>query len=314
MSPRLRAAGARLGAARETAGRVPGGAGAGAGAPAFPFRAAWSHLIRQRWLWLVLGAWLAQAVGFGVALNHAMLASLKAAGQLGAAEAADMRAQLLPGSLDTFAAGSLCFFGAAMALAIGAMALGGEYRSGTARLLYTQGPSRRAVAGAQLTAVAGMLGVMTALTYAVDYAGLALAAAIAGWPVEAPPLGATVVSVLASWLMALAYGLVGACLAVLTRGPLGALAAGLVWTLGAETVLIALANNVSWLNGPAHALLGAAASNLAVAQGAYPWWFNRFSETVDTAGGWLAAGVLAAWAAASAAVAIAAVKHRDIEA
>jgi hypothetical protein len=53
---------------------------------------------------------------------------------------------------------------------------------------------------------------------------------------------------------------------------------------------------------------------LAVARGSYPWWPNRFSETVDAAGGWLAAGVLAAWAALAVAVALWAVGRRDMEA
>jgi hypothetical protein len=262
----------------------------------------------------MVGAWLVETLGFGVVLQHALYASFAKSETADPAVVESMRAGLLPEGIADFAAGALPFWGAAMSLAIGALAVGGEYRSGTVRLLYTAGPSRGVVLAAQLAALAGVLGVMALLTLLVDWAGLVAAAGLAGWPVVAPPLGATAVSLLCLWLTALTYGLVGAGLAVLTRSAMTALGAGLIWTLGAETVLILVAGAVPWLKVPAHALLGAATSDLAVARGSYPWWPNRFSETVDAAGGWPAADVLAAWAALAVAVALWAVGRRDMEA
>ncbi|MDR1634014.1 MAG: ABC transporter permease [Bifidobacteriaceae bacterium] len=293
-----------------------GGQGAGGGAVTasggFPLTAAWSGLVRRKAIWAVLGVWLVQALGFGVVLNQVLYRSMASGDDASAETVAAMRESLLPGNFQEFAAGSMPFYGAAMALALGVLAVGGEYRAGTVRLLYTQGPGRRPVLGAQLVALAGMTGLMTLATYAVDYAGLAVAAAAQDWPIAAPPLGGTLISLGSSWLVTLAYGLLGAALAVLTRGTTLALAGGLAWALGLETVLIALGGQVGWLNGPAHGLLGGATSNLAVANGAYPWWPNTLDQSVGVGAGWAAAGVLAAWAVACAAVALIAIKRRDI--
>ncbi|MDR2348495.1 MAG: hypothetical protein LBD90_07785 [Bifidobacteriaceae bacterium] len=107
-------------------------------APRFPLAAARSRLVRQWAIWLVLAARLAETVGFGV---------------MSATEAAETRAALLPENLASFAVGAMPFYGAAMALVIGVLVVGGEYQKGAARLVYTQGPSRPAVLGAQLTAL-----------------------------------------------------------------------------------------------------------------------------------------------------------------
>ncbi|MDR1427322.1 MAG: hypothetical protein LBJ08_06150 [Bifidobacteriaceae bacterium] len=278
----------------------------------FPVRAAWLGLIGQRSILVLIGVWLAEAIGFGVVLNAALYRSLSADQTVDPAMTEEMGNSLHPHSLDVFAAGAIPFYGAAMALAIGALAVGNEYRFGTVRLLYSQGPGRLAVLGAQLVALVGLLGLMSLATYIADFAGLSVVSALWAWPIGAPPLGSTLTSLAATWLTVTAYGLLGAALAVLTRGIVWALTGGLIWVVGAETALTAIAGAVPWLKGPAHGLLGAATSNLAVARGAYPWWPGAMSTSVTPGEGWAAALVLAVWAIAGTGVALAAIGRRDI--
>jgi ABC-type transport system involved in multi-copper enzyme maturation permease subunit len=281
----------------------------------FPWRAAWSQLAGQRSLWWILVAWVAETIGFGVVLNHVMYQNL-ANGSFGvqadSAQVEAFRDSLLPQNLASFGAGAVPFYGAAMALVIGALVVGNEYRHGTVRVLYTQGPGRLAVIGSQLVALAAFLGIMTVATYAADYIGLVGAAEVRDWPVGAPQAGPLLVAMGSTWLMTLAYGLVGAALAVATRGTLWSLTIGLLWILGVDTLLIAIAKAVPWLTGPGQALIGAATSNLAVANGSYPWWPAVLSTEVTAAEGWIAAGVLAAWSTAAVAAALFLVKRRDI--
>jgi hypothetical protein len=67
------------------------------------------------------------------------------------------------------------------------------------------------------------------------------------------------------------------------------------------------------LDGPSHLLLAVATTNVAVAQGADPWWFNAFGATAGPAEGWAGAATLTAWALACAIVALIAIRRRDIE-
>ncbi|MDR1151281.1 MAG: ABC transporter permease [Bifidobacteriaceae bacterium] len=281
--------------------------------PRFPWRAAWTGLIRQRSTWVLVGIWLAMTAGFGVVLNAVLYYSLKDNPGMSAADVADMRDGILPENLSGFAAGALPFYGGAMMLVIGVIAVGGEYRAGTVRLLYTQGPGRVAVLGAQIAALVGVLGIAVVATYVVDYLGLVVVAAVSGWPVGVPAIGPTLVSMAGSFLIAVAYGLVGAALAVITRGTVWSLSIGLVWVLAAETALAAIGHAVSWLAIPVRLLLAEATSTLAVACGAYPWWPGGFSPTASAGEGWGAAGVLTVWAAVALAAMFLLVQRRDID-
>ncbi|MDR1294326.1 MAG: ABC transporter permease [Bifidobacteriaceae bacterium] len=276
----------------------------------FPLRAAWSGLMRQRSIWALIGVWLAMTAGFGVVLNAVLYGSMRET--LSPEDADAMRAGLEPGAISQFAAGAMPFYGAAMALLIGVVVVGGEYRAGTVRWLYTQGPGRLAVIGAQLVALVGLFAIMALATLAVDWVGLVVVAPVFDMPIAAPAVGPVIVSLAGMWLTALVHGLIGAALAVLARGTVWALAGGLVWVLAVETALVALVRAVPALGGPAHGLLAVATSNLAVARGAYPWWPNAVDAAATVADGWVGAGVLAAWGIVATAVACVAVVRRDV--
>jgi hypothetical protein len=278
--------------------------------PRIPIRAAWNTLVRRPAIWVLIAYWLAQAVGFGVVLQAVLHRDMAAEAPPGT-DLAAMRAGLLPGNLAAFGAGSMPFYGTAIALCIGVIAIGSEYRNGTVRLLYSQGPARLGVLGAQAVALSGILGVMTVLTYIADYVGLVVVAGLWDWEMTLPALGPTLVSLLASWLTVTAYGLVGLTLAVATRGITGALTAGLVWCLAVETALIQIGQTVSWLRVPVQGLLGTASADLAVARGSTPWWPGAVSPTAAGVG-WVAAATLLAWCAAALIVSGLLVRRRDI--
>jgi ABC-type transport system involved in multi-copper enzyme maturation permease subunit len=278
--------------------------------PVLPWRAAWSGAVHRRPLWITFGAWLVMSVGFGVGMLYAMYLSF-ADGAMSAADLRSFSEAFLLSQFDSTAAGTIPFWGAAVALSLGTLVVGSEYTKRTVTLIHTAGPSRTAVLSAQVLVLAAILGLAVLGTLVVNAAGMAVVCSVEGWPLEAPPLGATLLSALGAWLTALAYGLAGVALAVLTRGEGRALGIGLVWFLGIETVLVKIFGALGW-TAAGQITLGGATSDLAVARGAYPWWPNSLTDQVTAGQGAASAATIAIWAGAAMAVAVWAIRRRDI--
>jgi ABC-type transport system involved in multi-copper enzyme maturation permease subunit len=278
--------------------------------PTLPVRAAWRTALKRRPIGVLIASWLVMSVGFGVGMTYAVYRSLLA-DPSSAGYIDEYRATFLLADFDAFTAGALPFWGAATALALGVLVVGSEYADRTAGLIHTQGPRRSAVLASQLIALTALLGIVVAASAVVNAGGLAVVAAIEDLPVAAPPLGSTLVSFGCEWLTALAYGLAGAALSILTRGQVAALGVGLVWTLGLETVLVKVCAALGW-TGAGSLTLAGATSNLAVARGSYPWWPNSLVTTATATQGWLAATTLLVWAAVALVVSLTLIRRRDI--
>ncbi|MDR2929453.1 MAG: hypothetical protein LBV06_00880 [Propionibacteriaceae bacterium] len=279
-------------------------------APVWPWRAAWQGLIHRRSVWIVWASWLVMSIGFGVGMPYAMYHSA-AADPAMAGYLEEISATFLMSGFPAFAAGALPFWGAAAAVVIGGLAVGGEYAQRTVGLIHTQGPRRIAVMTSQLVALAIYLGLLAATTLLVDALGLVVVAAVEGWPLTIPPLGPTLVSTLGVWLTALAYGLAGATACVLTRSLIAGVGVGLGWCLGVETVIVMICGSLDRLDLGQLSLAGAT-SNLAVARGAYPWWPNALTTQASATQGWIAAAVLVGWCAITVAASLSAITRRDI--
>jgi ABC-type transport system involved in multi-copper enzyme maturation permease subunit len=278
--------------------------------PNLPIRAAWHTALKRRAIVIMIAMWLVMSVGFGVAMAYAIYRSILGDPSM-AAYADDYRSSFLLSNFNAFTAGSLPFWGAATALALGVLVVGSEYAGRTVNLVYTHGPRRVAVLASQLIALAGLLALVVLVSSLVNVGGLLVVAGIENLPVAAPPLGATLVSLGGEWLTTLAYGFVGAALSILMRSQISALGIGLGWTLGIETVLVKVCATLGWTTAGSMTLAGAT-SNLAVARGSYPWWPNGLVNEATVAQGWLAATVLAIWALAAIALAVALIGRRDI--
>jgi ABC-type transport system involved in multi-copper enzyme maturation permease subunit len=273
--------------------------------------------VRNRSIWVTFAMYLVMSVGFGVGMTYAIYkgmagdAAEAAADPALAAQIEGFRESFLLANFDGFVAGLLPFWGAATALALGVMVVGSQYAKRTVNIIYTQGSSRVAVLMAQIIALAGLLALLVAATAAVNAAGCAVVSAVEGWEIAAPPLGATLVSALTTYLTALTYGIVGVALAVVTRSEMQALGIGLVWFLGIETVLVLVFGALGWVDAGQFTLAGAT-SDLAVARGAYPWWPNSLTDQATTAQGVAGAIIQMGWLALAAGTALGLIRRRDI--
>ncbi|NML50943.1 ABC transporter permease [Streptomyces sp. R302] len=188
-----------------------------------------------------------------------------------------------------------------LAACLGAAALSGEYATGLARTTFAAVPDRRSVVAAKavvVTAVLLVFGACVALTsFAAtqallrDHGGLSLSDAGAARAVAA------------SALLAPVCGLVGVAAGALVRHAAGAA----VTVIGVLVLLPALfqGDTYRWVRETGH-LLPLDAWSTLVRDPALPV-TEKYPATVTEA--WI---VLGAWAVAGLAVAVAAVRHRDV--
>lgn len=153
-------------------------------------------------------------------------------------------ASTLPDQLVINTIGGFPVFAGALALVLGALMFGGEYGWGTVKTMLTQRQGRISVLGAQLVALGLALIVGVAMLFllgAASSGGIALVEhQEARWP-SVPDLAA---GLGVGWLVLLMWALLGAVLAVTFRGVALPIGLGVVWVLGIENLVSAMANTV----------------------------------------------------------------------
>ncbi|MGH3508372.1 MAG: ABC transporter permease [Nocardioidaceae bacterium] len=155
-----------------------------------------------------------------------------------------MLATTFPSELVPNTLGGFPVFAGALVLVLGAMVFGGEYGWGTVKTQFTQGPSRRAVVGGQLLCLAVAVAVGVVVLFAVSALtswGIALAES---GPVAWPALGDLAAGIGAGWLIMMMWASLGAALGVLLRSVALPVGLGVVWVLGIENLVSAMAASV----------------------------------------------------------------------
>ncbi|MFF2774323.1 ABC transporter permease [Streptomyces sp. NPDC058052] len=188
-----------------------------------------------------------------------------------------------------------------LAACLGAVALSGEYATGLARTTFAAVPDRRAVVAAKAAVVAGVLLVFGACVALTSFAVTqALLREHGGLSLSDP---GALRSVAASALLAPVCGLAGMAAGAVVRHAAGAA----VTVIGVLLLLPALfqGDTYRWVRETGH-LLPLDAWTTLVRDPALPV-TERYPATVTEA--WT---VLGAWGVAGLAVAVAAVRHRDV--
>ena len=148
-------------------------------------------------------------------------------------------AELVPNTL-----GGFPVFAGALALVLGAVMFGGEYGWGTVKTQFTQGPGRFAVLGGQFLALTAAVGFGVLVMFgvgAVTALGIALGeGGSTAWP-AVPDLA---VGFAAGWLIMLVWASLGAVLGVALRSVALPIGLGVVWVLGIENLVSAMATSV----------------------------------------------------------------------
>ena len=205
------------------------------------------------WVLLAAAAILSQVFGYLVPYLAYTTGDSDSAALEGSPEA--QLASTLPDQLLINTIGGFPVFAGALALVLGALMFGGEYGWGTVKTMLTQRPGRGSVLAGQLVALGAALAVavavLTALS-AVSAAGIALAE---DQPMQWPGAADLGGGLAAGWLVLLTWATLGAALGVMLRSVALPIGLGVVWVLGIENLVEAMAGSVLTALQPVRDLL-----------------------------------------------------------
>ena len=206
-------------------------------------RAELVKLARRPAAWVLLATAIALSQVFGFLIPYLSYRT----GSGGAITDGQSRAQLLAGTLPaevvTNTTAAFPVFAGALALVLGALVSGNEFTGGTIKTLFTQGPRRATVLGGQVGAlvVATGVGVLALFaTCAASAAGIALAE---DQPMDWPSMASLAAGLGSGWLVLAMWATLGASLGVVLRAVALPIGLGVVWILGIENLVSAVAGS-----------------------------------------------------------------------
>jgi ABC-2 type transport system permease protein len=194
--------------------------------------------------WVLLGVVLALTQLFGYVLPYS---SWLTSDQNFRTQGLDPQAVLagtLPGELVPTSLGGFPVFAGALALILGALATGSEYGWGTLQTAFTQRPTRLATYGGKLVALAAStLGIVLA-TFALNATVASVIATVESRPLDYPSLAELAKGVGSGWLILGMWCGLGALLGFAFRGVALPIGLGVVWVLGVENLVSAVADSL----------------------------------------------------------------------
>jgi ABC-2 type transport system permease protein len=255
-------------------------------------------------------AWLLLAVAVVLSLIFTYLAPYAAyadgdGGVLSDRGFAALRPERLVGN----SIGGLPVFLGSIALILAVLVVGGEYGWGTWKTVLMQGPSRLAVYGGKLLALAAATLALVLTLFAVGAATSAVIAVAESQPVDWPSPGDLAIGIGAGWLIAAMWAALGVLLAVAYRAVALPIGLGLVWLLAVQNLLaVVAAPLLTWVADLQKALPGPNAGSLAASLGAT----GDTPGIAEVVGSGRAALVVAAYLVGFAVLAGALVRRRDV--
>jgi ABC-2 type transport system permease protein len=194
--------------------------------------------------WVLLGVALALNLLFGYILPYSSWVTGDPNDQTQGLDPLAVLAGTLPGELVPTSLGGFPVFAGALALILGALATGGEYGWGTMQTALTQRPGRLAVyAGKLLALAAASLGIVLAV-FAVNATAAAVIATLESRPLDYPSLAELARGVGSGWLIMGMWCGLGALLGFAFRGVALPVGLGVVWVLGVENLVSAVADSL----------------------------------------------------------------------
>ena len=215
------------------------------------FKAEWRKLRQRPAVWILGGILLVALVLFGYAFQWIQLQfpAKNFHNELGLTPA-QLKVALYPVNFVKNSLEGVGVLGGALALVLGALAVGSEFGWGTVKTVYTQQPSRLQALAGQL----GVIGVITAI-YSVAFFALAalcswIIASIDGQAATWPAAIDILKAMGASWLIFGCWALFGMALGYLFRQSAMAIGIGLSYLLVIEGILFRVLNgfDASWVS------------------------------------------------------------------
>ncbi|WP_047864672.1 ABC transporter permease subunit [Rubrobacter aplysinae] len=190
--------------------------------------------------WVIGIIFAAATLLFGYLLLYLVTVAVSGGGQ--GAPQQGLPPFLLPESFLTNVLGTFANFGTALALILGALAMGSEYGWDTFKVSLTQRPGRLGFLGGKLLAVGALLLVITLAILLLGAAASYVIALAEDATVEWPSVLDILEGIGAGWLILATFAAMGVGLAALFRGTALAIGIGLVYVLVLESLFISLAS------------------------------------------------------------------------
>jgi ABC-2 type transport system permease protein len=208
------------------------------------FKAEMLKLGKRPATWVLLGVVLALTQLFGYLLPYSSWLTSDQNFQTQGLDPQAVLAGVLPGELVPTSLGGFPVFAGALVLILGALATGSEYGWGAMQTALTQRPTRLALYGGKLLALAAcVLGIVLAL-FALDAAVAGTIAAVESRALDYPSAAELAKGVGSGWLIMGMWCGLGALLGFAFRGVALPVGLGVVWVLGVENLVSAVAGSL----------------------------------------------------------------------
>ncbi len=278
-----------------------------------PLRAELLKLRRSRSTWVLGGLLVVGLVLFTYLLVYLVLQQPSPGRTDPEVEASRgaLLATLAPSQLATTVLSDISGLGGPLVLILGAMSMAREYTWGTVRLLLTHTASRFTMVIAKLGALAVVLAILVIAAFVAGAFGAWLVATLRGVSTSFPPAEQLLRAAGIGWLILAAWCAVGVTLGTVLRSTGLAIGLGLVYALVIESLVRALARNLSFLEAISRGMLQPNASTLAASVGS-PSAAGRVGDGLTPNSPGVAAAVLVAYLLAAVAVSVVAVRIRDV--
>lgn len=194
--------------------------------------------------WVLLGVALALTQLFGYLLPYSSWVTSDQNFQTEGMDPQAVLAGTLPGELVPTSLGGFPVFAGALALILGALATGSEYGWGTMQTALTQRPTRVAVYGGKLAALAASTLAIVLATFALNATTAAVIATLESRPLDYPPLAELAQGIGSGWLIMGMWCGLGALLGFAFRGVALPIGLGVVWVLAVENLVSAVADSL----------------------------------------------------------------------
>lgn len=194
--------------------------------------------------WILLGVVLGLTQLFGYVLPYSSWATSDQNFQTQGLDPQAVLTGTLPAELVPTSLGGFPVFAGALALILGALAAGSEYGWGTMQTALTQRPTRLAVYGGKLAALAAATLAVVLAVFAVNAVTAGLIATLESRPLDYPSLAALAEGVGSGWLIMGMWCGLGAVLGFAFRGVALPVGLGVVWVLGVENLVSAVADSL----------------------------------------------------------------------
>jgi ABC-2 type transport system permease protein len=262
-------------------------------------------------IWVLVGVVLLLTQVFGYILPYSSYATGGENNQTQGVDPQQVLAGVLPGELVPSSLGGYPIFAGALALVLGALVAGSDYGWGTLQTALTQRPTRLALYGGKLLALAAVSLTVVLATFALNAVVASAIAAVESKPLDFPSAAALARGIGSGWLIIGMWSGFGALLGFAFRSVALPIGLGVVWVLGVENLISGVADSLLTALRPLRDLLpGVNAGSLVWSLG--PGSGEAAPGVVDAVSGTRATVALAVYVAMFAAVGAYLLRRRDV--